>query len=84
MAPELLRGLEEYSQKVDIWSLGIFIHELCHGVPPYYEEAEVEEKVIFRILNEESPQLDPEQWSNELCSFFDLCMAKEPKERATT
>jgi len=78
MAPELLRGLKEYSSKVDIWSFGIMVYELCTGEPPYYDEAENEEKVIFRIVNMDPPQLSGEKWSEELRSFLALCLAKEP------
>ena len=33
MAPELIKR-EEYTEKVDIWSLGIIVLELCYGNPP--------------------------------------------------
>ena len=78
MAPELLRGLKDYSSKIDIWSFGILIYELCNGEPPYYDEAENDEKVIFRIVNGDPPTLDADKWSEELRSFLALCLAKEP------
>ena len=54
------------------------VYELCTGEPPYYDEAENEEKVIFRIVNMDPPQLSGEKWSEELRSFLALCLAKEP------
>jgi serine/threonine protein kinase len=36
MAPELIDGYP-YSFPVDIWSTGILLMELVHGLPPYYE-----------------------------------------------
>lgn len=35
MAPEIIRDGIDYTEKVDIWSLGILILELIFGEPPY-------------------------------------------------
>jgi len=37
MAPELIQG-HEYTQKVDIWSLGVMMIECAEQDPPYFEE----------------------------------------------
>ena len=80
MAPELLRGIKEYTEKIDIWSFGIFAYELAEGEPPHYKEAENEEKVIYRILNNEPKKL--EDWSYEYKSFVTDCLIKDPAKRS--
>lgn len=43
MAPELLRG-DQYSQKADVWSLGVMFYEMIFSCCPF------EEKTIPRLL----------------------------------
>lgn len=37
MAPEVIRG-ETYDYRVDVWSVGILLIELCEGEPPYLDQ----------------------------------------------
>ena len=43
MAPEILRGFD-YSQKADVWSLGVVLYEMLFGFCPF------EEKSIAKLI----------------------------------
>lgn len=34
MAPEIIEG-KQYTNKVDVWSLGILLYEMLHGYSPF-------------------------------------------------
>ena len=81
MAPEIARK-EEYSYKIDIWSLGITALEIANGKPPYKELSPVE------LQNElESNRIPPliedknTKWSEEFKNFLKDCLIKNQNLR---
>ena len=78
MAPELLKGSEDYGTKVDIWSFGIFCYEMAEGDPPHLFE--YQERAIYLIINKDSPKIK-DKWSDDFKDFVDKCLIKDPKER---
>lgn len=54
-APELLNG-SAYTEKVDIWSVGILCHELVTGKPPFTNENAAQ--VAKNIIENDPPQID--------------------------
>jgi len=79
MAPELIRG-HEYTAKVDIWSLGIMVMEMCEGEPPYMEFPPL--RALFLITTKGIPGLkEPNKWSPELRNFTHLCLDIECETR---
>lgn len=47
MSPEILD--ENYTEKCDIWALGVLLYILLIGVPPFYSEKDDDEEVFYKI-----------------------------------
>jgi len=80
MAPELIRG-EEYSQKVDIFSLGCTLQELAVGEPPFSEYPPL--KTLFLLATTEVPPLKNEdkKWTALFLDFANKCVKTDPANR---
>jgi len=82
MAPELIRG-HDYDTKVDVWSLGIMLIEMCEGEPPYMEFPPL--RALFLITTKGIPELkEGEKWSAELKDFLKQCITKDAAQRPTS
>lgn len=79
MAPELIRGYP-YTTKVDCWSLGIVVLELCEGLPPHMDLPPL--RAVFKIVTSPPPVLKKRSaWSAELHDFLARCLTKDPEAR---
>lgn len=68
MAPELIRG-DGYTDKVDVWSLGITALEMANGEPPHYKKKPL--KALLLITTSPSPTVsDPSRWSQTFQDFL--------------
>ncbi|KNE59618.1 STE/STE20/PAKA protein kinase [Allomyces macrogynus ATCC 38327] len=82
MAPEVIRQ-QEYSFKIDVWSLGIMAIEMLEGEPPYLDEEPV--KALYMILANGTPKIKhPERLSPEFKSFLDQSLKVEVAQRASS
>jgi len=66
MAPELIQS-EEYTSKVDIWSLGIIAYELAEREPPLLRLHPI--KAMHQIVSGDSPMIS-EKHSPEFREFI--------------
>jgi serine/threonine protein kinase len=78
MAPELIRK-DEYTESVDIWSLGIILVELCEGEPRYLRM----KPIIAMVMIASKPPEGIAGGSSDLRNFLGRCLKKDPNERAT-
>ena len=68
MAPELIQG-RGYTDKIDIWSLGITALEMANGEPPYYKKKPL--KALLLISTSPSPTVEnPDKWSDTFKDFL--------------
>jgi serine/threonine protein kinase len=82
MAPELIRGLP-YDDKVDVWSLGITLMEMCQGEPPLMDKPPL--RALLLITTQGTPKLKPDgrTWSRALTHFMSRAMDTVVKMRAS-
>uniref|UniRef100_A0A0B6ZP70 non-specific serine/threonine protein kinase n=1 Tax=Arion vulgaris TaxID=1028688 RepID=A0A0B6ZP70_9EUPU len=82
MAPELVSN-QQYSYKVDIWSLGIMVIEMLEGRPPYITEFPL--RVIYLIKKKGRPDIkDVHKLSPELKDFLYKCLEVKVESRASS
>lgn len=81
MAPEVMRQ-SGYGRKADIWSLGCTVIEMLTAKPPWPMFEDVIQAITRIGLSGDTPEV-PEGVSQEAKEFLNLCLRRDPKERAT-
>ncbi|CAI4232440.1 unnamed protein product [Auanema sp. JU1783] len=89
MAPEVILAMDDgsYTEKADIWSLGITCIELAERRPPLFNMNTM--SALYHIAQNEPPTLAPVQdtqapWSSTFMDFIAKCLRKDPEERSST
>jgi len=79
IAPEIWR-FEPYDYKVDIWSLGCLLYEICNGDPPFVGLDFSE--IISKVENHEIHRINP-KYSPKLENHIREMLSLEPHFRPT-
>jgi serine/threonine-protein kinase OSR1/STK39 len=86
MAPEVMEQAKGYTEKADIWSLGITALELAKGYAPYAREKPV--RVLLRTIKEDPPSLKTYPEKNDFSRGFRNLVAalllKKANQRPST
>ena len=85
-APEVLSDEKKgYTEKADIWSLGITAIELATGKNPYstnYDPNKDSLKIIEQIVKGQPPELSPScGFSQKFMEFVKMCLQTKPEKR---
>ena len=76
LPPEIIRG-EKYSNKCDVWGLGILSYAASHGVLPFYSPNQYE---LFQMIISQEPEYSNTLPPN-LIYLIQRMLIKEPSKR---
>lgn len=79
MGPEFYGGSGDMDQAVDIWALGLMIHQMIFGLHPF--DGRDQREVIRRVINEPYQIPAAPQISDECADMLTRCLMKNPTQR---
>ena len=80
MAPEVLKG-KKCNNKVDIWSLGCIIYELCTLKVCFDNNDEGLFGLMNQIINERHEKINLNYYNTEIQELIDYLLIKDYKAR---
>lgn len=81
MSPEQMESARDVDARTDIWSLGVILHELVAGEPPFVASSMIQ--LTVKVREDEAPALSScaPGIDAELDAVVAKCLAKRPAER---
>ena len=76
--PEIVRN-QPYTEKADIWSLGVILYELATLNTPFSGENPL--AIARKIVEEDYEKLKPQEFSALFINFVQSCMTVQPEKR---
>ncbi|KAK8890672.1 hypothetical protein M9Y10_035457 [Tritrichomonas musculus] len=80
-APELTDS-HSYDEKVDVFSFGSILYELCTGEPPFFKEIKEGENINQLVVDGQRPTF-PESISNDIKELIKLCWRQKSVDRCS-
>jgi serine/threonine-protein kinase len=80
MAPEQITDADQVDSPVDVYALGVLVHELIAGRPPFEGSVVA---MLDRHLSEPPPRLAPELAEAGLAELVYRCLSKRAEDRPT-
>ena len=81
MAPEMFKKDRKYDNRVDVWSFGCIIYELCTLSICFDDEDDDILEIKRKIINENHGSIDLNYYNIELQNLIDLLLKKDYKQR---
>lgn len=78
LAPEIWQG-DKYTDRSDIWSLGVILYELCTFSKPFLA-TDIEE-LKHKVLNEKPNFNFPSQTNKDLIDLITKMLRRDPSKR---
>ena len=77
--PEIFDG-QEYDERVDVWSFGCIIFQLCNNDVPF--TSQTENGLMHKIKFMKHKQIN-HKFSKEIQDLYEICMNKDYQTRPT-